>query len=238
MSNNYFRFKQFTVWQEKTAMKVGTDGVLLGVLAHCASTPKRVLDIGTGTGLVALIVAQRFTEALVDAVEIDAQASVQATENVAASPFADRINVINTDICAFRPPTKYDLIVCNPPYFVNSLLNPDPQRAQARHTIALTFSQLACSAAKLLNPIGEFAVVLPADMLGEFVKCCLSEDLHMVSQVSIKTTPRKPSKRVVAHFSFDKNKKTEVETLVIESSPMVYTPEFDNLIHDFYLDRQ
>lgn len=238
MSNNYFKFKQFTVWQDKTAMKVGTDGVLLGVLAHGAATPKRVLDIGTGTGLVALIVAQRFAEAMVDAVEIDADAAEQAMANVAQSPFAERINVVKSDICAYSANEKYDLIVCNPPYFVNSLLNPDPQRAQARHTIALTFSQLACSAAKLLNPSGEFAVVLPADMLGEFEKCCLSEDLHLVSQVSIKTTPRKPSKRVVAHFSFDKNKKTEAETLVIESSPMVYTPEFANLIHDFYLDRQ
>ena len=237
MSNNYFRFKQFTVWQDKTAMKVGTDGVLLGVLAHCAKTPKRILDIGTGTGVVALIVAQRFAEAMVDAVEIDAAAAEQASANVANSPFAERINVVKSDICAYSANEKYDLIVCNPPYFVNSLLNPDPQRAQARHTLSLTFEALARAAARHLNPDGAFAVVVPTEALPAVAKCCDTVGLGLTAQTNIKTTPRKAAKRVVAHFSFGKSDGITEETLVIESAPMVYMPEFAQLIHDFYLDR-
>ena len=153
MANDYFRFKHFTVWQQHCAMKVGTDGVLLGAWADGG---QRILDIGTGTGLIALMMAQRFPAAEVTAVEIDEQAAMQACENVAASPFADRVNVIHDDILRYADACAegcFDAIVCNPPFFVNSLKNPDSKRALARHNDNLSFCQLFSIVHLLINLI-------------------------------------------------------------------------------------
>ncbi len=132
-----FQFKKFTIAQDRCAMKVGTDGVLLGAWARGG---KRVLDIGTGTGLVALMMAQRFTDAVVDAVEIDHDTAGQAMENVSSSPFANRVKVFAKALQGFEPDAPYDSIVTNPPFFSNSLLAPDSSRTMARHTVALSFA--------------------------------------------------------------------------------------------------
>ena len=142
-----FQFKKFTIAQDRCAMKVGTDGVLLGAWARGG---KRVLDIGTGTGLVALMMAQRFTDAVVDAVEIDHDTAGQAMENVSSSPFANRVKVFAKALQDFEPDTPYDCIVTNPPFFSNSLLAPDSSRTMARHTVALSFADILAFAARHL----------------------------------------------------------------------------------------
>src|SRR5574344_2567439 len=134
MSNSYFRFKQFSVFQERCAMKVGTDGVLLGAWAK-VDAANRILDIGTGTGLVALMLAQRST-AMITAVEIDEEAAIQAEENFCQSPWANRFEVVNSDITSYETDALFDVIVSNPPYFVDSLQCPDGQRSLARHLSA------------------------------------------------------------------------------------------------------
>ena len=166
MANPYFQFKKFTIRHDKCAMKVGTDAVLLGAWADITAC-KNILDIGTGTGIIALMLAQRCF-ANIDAIDIDTDAYSQAKENVAASPFAERINVIHascseyTGSCARE---KYDLIVSNPPYFINSLKCPDNKRSVARHTDSLSLFELIDDSCSLLSLSGRIALVLPYEQL-------------------------------------------------------------------------
>ena len=142
MGKNSFQFKQFTINQDRCAMKVGTDGTLLGAWANAPKGPCRILDIGTGTGLVALMMAQRYPESQVVGIDIDRDAIIQAQENVDASPFSERITIINEDATKIDDKEVFDAIVCNPPYFVDSLTCPESQRTLARHTVTLTYEQL------------------------------------------------------------------------------------------------
>ena len=160
MGSDSFRFRQFELRQDRCAMKVGTDGTLLGAWALMPGEASgRVLDIGTGTGLIALMMAQRYPEAEVTAIDIDAGAVSQARENVAASPFARRVTVMEmalqqmgeTSPVADQPSSRYDAIVCNPPFFVNSLVCPDARRTAARHASSLPLTDLAAAASVLLS---------------------------------------------------------------------------------------
>ena len=170
-----FRFKQFAVEQDDVAMKVGTDGVLLGAWANCEGA-KRILDIGTGTGVIALQMAQRNAEAQIHAVEIDEAAAKRARANFDNSPWAERLNVEQTAVQEFSPAEKFDLIVSNPPYFVDSLLPPDTKRSTARHTHDLTFEELDNAVARLLAGDGKFALILPVT---EFEKYLTFTQLHL-----------------------------------------------------------
>lgn len=244
--NNYFSFKQFTVWQERTAMKVGTDGVLLGVLAaapqysvNAPSTFERILDIGTGTGLVALILAQRFPTALIDAIDIESDATLQASDNFAKSPWPDRLNATCRDVTTLSATHGYDLIVCNPPYFNNSLKCPDNQRSVARHTDTLSYADLASAVVRLLNPNGRFVVILPTDSFDAFLTVARPLGLQCTSKTDIFPTPTKASKRIVAELILSTSDIcTQNFSLVIEEARHVYTPDFKSLTLDFYLDRK
>ena len=152
MANPFFRFKQFTVWHDRCAMKVGTDAVLLGSWVNVDGA-KRLLDIGCGCGLIALMVAQR-CEGQVVAIEIDSEASSQAAENVSRSPWSERMEVINADIRTFVDDEGFDVIFSNPPYFMESLKCPDRKRSDARHTDSLSFDDLMRSASSLLKQTG------------------------------------------------------------------------------------
>ena len=163
MSKNSFQFKQFTVYQERCAMKVGTDGTLLGAWANAPEGPSSILDIGTGTGLVALMMAQRFPEATIHGIDIDTEAVAQATENVARSPFASRIMINRCDATKITDMEGYDAIVCNPPYFVDALTCPEAQRTMARHATTLNYKSLAKIAKKLLKPHAVLSVVIPVE---------------------------------------------------------------------------
>lgn len=236
MSNTYFQFKKFTVNQERCAMKVGTDGVVLGVLASCAE-PQRILDIGTGTGLVALMLAQRYAQATIDAVEIVDEAAQQANENAQQSPFAERVNIYKSDINTHETEHKYDMIVSNPPYFVNSLLNPDEARATARHTQSLTYENLVRAVAQLINTDGVFAVIIPSEAKEQMRYLCELSGLRLFSAIYIRTTERKQPKRVVLQFRFGATTDIEQRTLVLQNSDGSLSAEFQALTHDFYLDK-
>ena len=203
MGKDSFDFRQFSVRQERCAMKVGTDGVLLGSWACCktADKPLRILDVGTGTGLIALFVVQRFPNALVTAIDIDPEAVEQAKGNFAASPFGNRLTAIASSLQELETETKYDAIVCNPPFFVDSLQCPDDKRTLARHARTLTFAELARYSSRLMTHDGTLSVIIPSEsksqMEAEAIFCglCISRVCH------IKTKETKPAKRVMLEFS-------------------------------------
>jgi tRNA1Val (adenine37-N6)-methyltransferase len=220
-------------------MKVGTDGVLLGAWTDVVSA-QSILDIGTGTGLIALMCAQRSnSEAHIDAVEIDADAATQACENVAASPFANKITIHNADIKLFESGIQYDCIVCNPPYFSESLRCPDKPRNTARHTDTLPFATLLSAVEKLLSNDGTFNIILPVTEGEEFIDIACSSQFGFAlhSRVNVYPTPQAEPKRLLlalrktdsAHYE------TQTDTLVIEHSRHVYTEEYIALTKDFYL---
>ena len=213
MSTPYFRFKQFTVWHDRCAMKVGTDGVLLGAWAGAsessegASQPamtssiKHILDIGTGSGLVALMLAQRFPNAFIDGIDIDSSAVLQAQDNFSASPFSTRLRAYSSPLQDWQPQEKYDLIVSNPPYFSNSLLCPDNTRTMARHDNTLSFAELFEHSDRLLSPCGTLALVLPADAEKEILALSRLHHLYCVRLCRVHTTAAKAAKRILIAFS-------------------------------------
>ncbi|MBQ7472671.1 MAG: methyltransferase [Prevotella sp.] len=197
-----FRFKQFTIHQDRCAMKVGTDGVLLGAWAEGGSN---ILDIGTGTGLIACMMAQRFPDARVQAIEIDEAACQQAKENISASPFSERIFITNTSLQEYiTTPSdgtrKFDSVVCNPPYFVNALKAPDAQRNLARHADTLPFSSLAKGVQALLEEDGVFSMIIPTDSVSAFLQETIFQGLFLTRRFDVKTTPHKAPKRSLLSF--------------------------------------
>ncbi len=174
-------------------MKVGTDGVLLGAVA---AGGKRILDIGTGTGLVAMMMSQRFTEAHIDGIDIDDDAVSQAMENVRLSPFAGKISVVKADIATYVA-ERYDSIVCNPPFFNETLECSDSQRNTARHTSAMPFATLLGSSARLLDDDGVMTIIVPKDKMCDIEHCCAYESLFITRRLYIKTVEHKEPKRVI-----------------------------------------
>lgn len=233
MPNSYFQFKQFTVWHDKCAMKVGTDGVLLGAWA-AAKRSKQILDIGTGTGLIALLLAQRNPEAQITALEIDEAAATQAADNVARSPWADRIEVVCNDFRLFQTEKKFDLIVSNPPYFVDALNCPDKQRNLARHTCELNYELLFSRSAHLLWEQGGVSIIIPAEVEKLVVDTAWKYKLYPDRRLRVFTKPGKPCRRVLLSFGFRGGECLE-EMLCIEEAHHEYTPEYIALTKDFYL---
>ena len=199
MSSKGFTFKQFDIQHDKCAMKVGTDGVLLGAWAEGG---QRILDIGTGTGLIAIMMAQRYGEASVTGVDIDHDAAIQARDNASRTPFASRISIVESPVQNLSADTHglYDAIVCNPPFFTNSLKNPDQQRAVARHAYTLPYRQLFETVAQLLAANGEFSAVIPADCLSEFCTEAYMANLTPSRRCAIRTTQHKQPKRYLIAF--------------------------------------
>jgi tRNA1Val (adenine37-N6)-methyltransferase len=237
MANNWFAFKKFTVLQEKSAMKVGTDGVLLGVGVPDGSY-RRILDVGTGTGLVALMLAQRFEGAAIDAVEIDKDAASEAELNFANSPWQSRMSVVNSDFLDFNSPVKYDLIVSNPPYFKNSLQSGCRKRTTARHDNSLPLGGLTRKAATLLCDHGLLVLILPFGELDDAVEHCSQNGFFLIQTVKVRPRADKPYKRVILVFSLNRHNLFSDWELVIESDVRYqYTCQFKTLTGDFYLDK-
>ena len=235
MSNPYFQFKQFTVWHDQCAMKVGTDGVLLGAWAS-VERARRILDIGTGTGLVALMLAQRsLPDAKIVALEIDEAAAGQARENVARSPWQERIEVVQADFKKHRSSDKFDVIVSNPPYFVDSLECSDRQRTAARHNNSLSYEDLLEGVSGLLTENGFFTVVIPADVAERVKKIASIKKLYAVRQLNVITKPGGIPKRVLITFSFS-NQECIVEELLTELARHQYSEEYMTLTRDYYLN--
>ena len=227
-----FKFKQFAVEQDDVAMKVGTDGVLLGAWADCEGA-KNILDIGTGTGLIALMLAQRNSEAQIQAVEIDETATRRARSNFDMSPWAERLTVENCAVQEFNHAEKFDLIISNPPYFVDSLLPPDAKRSTARHTHDLTFEELDKAVCRLLAEDGKFALILPVN---EFEEYLAITNLHLVRRCDMHPTTGAAVKRVMAEFAKLEPAKITHENITIERGKRGdYTDEYRALTKDFYL---
>ena len=237
MANPYFQFKQFTVWHDKCAMKVGTDAVLLGAWADITNS-KSILDVGTGTGIIALMLAQRGM-GVIDAIDIDADACAQAKENVMASPFSDRINVIHaacTEYTASGNERKvYDLIVSNPPYFVNSLKCPDSKRSTARHTDSLPLSELIGNTCPLLSPHGRIALILPYKQKEEVKSLAQKNMLFVSRQTDVIPVRGAQPKRLLIELSHIESEETIHDTLTLEDRERQRTPEYITLTRDFYL---
>ena len=227
-----FSFKQFAIEQDDVAMKVGTDGVLLGAWAGCEGA-KRILDIGTGTGVIALMLAQRNSQAAIHAVEIDETATRRARSNFDMSPWAERLTVENCAVQEFAPSEKFDLIISNPPYFVDSLQCPDAKRTTARHTQDLTFEELDKTVCRLLADGGRFALILPT---AEFDRYLSVTQLYLVRQCDVYPKIGAAVKRVMAEFAMSENADIQRENITIEQGARgEYTDEYRALTKDFYL---
>lgn len=182
-------------------MKVGTDGVLLGAWAGLRPSDRRILDIGTGTGLIALMMAQRAPEALIAGVDVEDVS--QARENAAASPWGGRVAFVQCPVQEFTPDVRFDLVVSNPPFFVDSLTCPDAGRTTARHAVLLPFDQLRDAVVRLLIDEGRFAVILPTDEARHFIAVCRGA-LALIRSTGVRTTPRRPVKRMLMEFVREK----------------------------------
>ena len=224
MSNTYFSFKHFTLHQDLCAMKVGTDGVLLG---GWATGGRRVLDIGCGTGVVALMMAQRYPESHVTAIDIDEGAYRQTVINAAASPFADRVEVCLTSLQNYFTDT-FDAIVCNPPYFTNDLKGPDAQRNVARHTDSLSYSDLFSNVKRLLLPTGVFSLIIPENTRKEIDFQSVLHGFYPLKVCAVKTTPTKPAKRYLYSYGL-------MPQPCVQSELIIGSDVYKELLKDFYL---
>ncbi len=235
MANSYFRFKQFTIEQDRSAMKVGTDGVLLGAWCNCLKA-RNILDVGTGTGLIALMCAQRNIYAKIDAVEIEPQAYQQALLNVNSSPWKQRITVINESFQNYTNLTevKYDIVVCNPPFFNNSLKNESVQKSMARHTDTLSYEELVLGVIKVLSNEGILAVVLPQDVKNVFTTIAKSNGLFLNRILQVKPTPSKAEKRILLEFGLHPTELDENTMILEEFGRHGYSEYYKELTKDFY----
>jgi tRNA1Val (adenine37-N6)-methyltransferase len=235
MSENYFQFRQFIIFQDKCSMKVTTDGVLLGAWADTQNI-NRALDVGTGSGLIALMIAQR-SEALIDAVEIDPPACRQACENADRSPWKDRIRIYPLTFQQFVSISteKYDLIISNPPFFRNALKSPDMRRSEARHELSLTHEELLKIAATLLTPRGRLCVILPYPEKDNFPELASIYGLHMQRVTAVKTTPHVSFSRILMSFGSLPASRTERTELVIHQADGTYSKEYIEITRNFYL---
>ena len=232
MPNPYFKFKRFTIYHDKCAMKVGTDGVLLGAWTN-VNTSKKILDIGTGSGLVALMLAQR-CEASITAIDIDKEAVEQAQININASNWKNRMEVIHTDLCKYSPQNLFDTIVSNPPYFIDSLKCDDIQRNTARHNDTLTSEQLFENVSQMLCPEGEFSLILPFEQSESAISIAEKYGLHPTRHTRVITRPGLPPKRSL--LAFKKRPEEYIpQDLVIELERHVYSEEYIALTKEFYL---
>lgn len=236
LRRNGFTFKQFFVAHDRCAMKVGTDGVLLGAWAPVASA-QSVLDIGSGSGLVALMLAQRSAVANIDAVELEASAAQQAAENFTESPWAERLHVFAEDINQFARThaQHYDLIVSNPPYFESAVACRDVARTTARYTETLTHDALLDCARTLITPNGQFCVVLPYDIGLAFERNAQSRGWFTSQRVEIRDRPGKPLNRMLLALSLHPQQ-VVFQELAIREQLNVYSAAFRQLIADFYLN--
>jgi tRNA1Val (adenine37-N6)-methyltransferase len=234
MSNNYFSFKEFTIYQDKSAFRVGTDGVLLGAAAE-VSDKKMILDIGCGTGLISIMLAQR-SQASIVSIEPDEESFKQAVENVRICKWNKRITVLNTDLQSYDPGgIKFDLIVSNPPYFSDSLKNPDPRKSAARHNDNLTSQELLEHVAMLLEKNGCFQVIMPYVEGNVLVAEAQQFGLYCIDILKIRPLPTSEVRRLILTFSAERMKATERFLTIEKGARHQFTDEYISLTKDFYL---
>jgi len=229
-----FRFKQFTIHDDQCQMKVGTDGVLLGAWVDTINA-NTILDIGAGSGLISLMLAQRTpSRTLIDAVEPSAPDAEQARSNAARSPWHHRVKIHQRAVQDFYPSGTYDLIISNPPFFSSSLLPPSGQRAQARHTVGLTHEDLLKSVSRLLAKDGRFAVILPATEGDHFRQTAQTLGLAVMRSLAFYTRPGKKQERWLFELSGTRRDVQE-ETMILYDQGTQWSAEYRTLTRDFYL---
>lgn len=231
-----FKFKQFTIEQDRCAMKIGTDGVLLGAWISVKNNPFSILDIGAGTGIIALQLAQRSNAEMIDALEIDANAFEQCVDNFENSPWGDRLFCYHASLEEFvaEMDEEYDLIVSNPPFYSEDYKSLDDSRNDARFTDALAFDELIDSASRLLSDEGIFALIIPRKEEADFIKMASEVNLFPNRICRVRGNDKSEEKRSMLEFSFEKTA-VQIENLTIETSRHNYTQDYKNLVKDFYL---
>ena len=235
MSQPYFQFRRFTVRHDAASMPVGTDGVLLGAWASIEEA-SHILDIGTGSGLIALMAAQRAPHAIVEAIDVDEPSVMQAQYNAQASPFAQRILISKADVRSFASINgKFDHILSNPPFFVNDVLPPNERRRMARNASSLPAESLLDAAVRLLSEDGRLSVVLPSSSQMMFVSLGLERELYLTRCLRVRTVMRKPPKRVLLEFARQRPCETLCEEMILQQADGTRSPEYDRLTQDFYL---
>lgn len=238
MSTSSFRFQQFEVWHDRCAMKVGTDGVLLGAWVNVDDV-QFVLDVGTGSGLISMMIAQRNTQAEIHGIDVDAEAVSQAQENFQRSPFSSRLSAEVADFTSqfsLLNSQLFDLIVCNPPFFTEDTQAPDAARAAARSNSSLPFDVLIERAARLLQEPGRFAVIIPYAQAADFVLTASTFGLYLQRRCDVKTTTQKSPKRSLLEFG-KQTGTTQFDTLCLHDSDGKLSQQYQALTADFYLPR-
>jgi tRNA1Val (adenine37-N6)-methyltransferase len=233
MPNDYFQFKQFTIKQDRCAFKVGTDGVLLGAAANISGV-KNILDIGSGTGLISLMLAQR-SIAHITSLEPDRESFMQLAENVQESRWHARIEVVNTSLQDYSPGIKFDLIVSNPPFFTDSLRNPDPRKSAARHADSLSSKDLLEGVFRLLEDDGRFQVIMPYTEGNVLIAEAVSSGLYCNEILKIRPMLTSPVRRLILSFSRKKTKLAERFLTIEKGARHEFTPEYVELTREFYL---
>lgn len=236
MGSKAFQFKKFSVSQESATHKVGTDGVLLGAWVNIRKGDNFVLDVGTGSGLIALMLAQRAKpDARIDAVEIEADDVKQARENVARSPWPEKVSIHHSPIQQFSSETKYNLISSNPPYFANSQTPPDKKRSRARHAYQLSFPDLLESTTRLLTKTGRLAVILPYSEGLHFINLARGFKLFPIRKTLFRSRATKPVKRLLLELDFQGSPHSESE-IILHAHGERWSEEYKSLTRDFYLN--
>jgi len=227
-----FKFKQFSIHGGESGMPVSTDGVMLGAWVNC-SPQDIILDIGTGTGLLALMCAQRFPSAHVTALDIEMSAIEAAHQNFAQSPWSDRLRLHYTDVLQFEPEQRFERIICNPPYFNSGEQSKKSQRATARHTDTLQHSELLKRCYELLVEEGTASFVLPITEGKQFISMALQQEWHLSRLCRVQPSQKKPTHRLL--FELAKQPCDTQETHLIIHSEEGYSDDFIQLTHEFYL---
>lgn len=232
-----FQFKQFSIEQDRCAMKIGTDGVLLGAWAPLENNPFSILDIGAGTGVIALMLAQRSNAEQIDALEIDEEAYEQSVDNFENSPWSDRLFCFHAGLDEFmeEPEDEYDLIVSNPPFYTDDFKSATEQRDLARFADAMPFEDLIEAADLLLSENGIFAAIIPFKEEENFLALAAAFELYPVKITRVKGTPTTEIKRSLLAFSRIEKIDFPTDELIIETARHIYTPEYIELTKDFYL---
>lgn len=236
MSNAYFAFKQFTVRQDMSAMKVSTDACIQGAWTPVHAAMKHALDIGAGTGLLSMMIAQRLPGAQIDALELNESAALQAVENIAASTFASRIRVVQTDAADWLAPRSYDLIICNPPFFKNNLTGPDAARNAARHTATLNPQSLVNMLRQNLSADGIASVMWPPAGHELFASLATAAGFSIQATLSVCDKADSRVTRVIGIYSRQACTRPVTEELIIKSGNGNYTQAFIDLLSPFYLN--
>jgi len=234
MPNSFFRFKQFTIHQDKSAMKVCTDSCILGAwTANHLNGANRILDVGSGTGLLSLMLAQK-SESHIDSIELDPDSAAQAQENILASPWSARIRLLQGNVLHYPLTADYDFIICNPPFFESDLRSPLEKKNKAKHNETLTLDELIVVLRKRLNIAGNFSILLPQHRSDYFEKLAAENGFFLCRKLIVRQTPAHQPFRSICLFGFQNPEGMNLKELIIKNENGKYTGEFTELMVDYY----